>query len=195
MSKMGVSGYTPSTPGNIPLSAGTIHKNFKWNADKQEWEGPIIGATSGGNSVEIKGEIFNIEIDGVKVKVKGLAVMNGGTGIMEVNFAEITEEILAKSMIAEAGESDAPGYTMLQPKSTIEEGDFIENFAFVGKTAKGNKSIIVIFDNALCTSGFKLEGKGKENSVIKLTMETYADDDGDLESIPVRIYYPEQAAE
>jgi hypothetical protein len=190
MSAIGKHGVSESTPENILLGAGTIHKNLTWNTDEAKWEGDIIGATSGGNKVSIKGEIKDIELDGALVKVKGLAVKQGGTGTMEVNFAEINEEIMQKAALMKSDVSDATGYTMLVDKSHIEEGDYIENFAFVGKTANGAKDIIIIFENALCTSGLEIEGKNKENSVIKLTMEAYANNEGDLDTLPVRIYYP-----
>ena len=51
-----------------------------------------------------------------------------------------------------------------------------------------------LFKNALCTSGLELEGKNKENSVIKVTMEAYAENAGDLDTIPVKIYYPDEVA-
>lgn len=189
MGVMGKHGVSSTTPENILLGAGTIHKNLTFADGK--WTGDIIGATSGGNSVEIKGEIVNIELDGALVKVKGLAVMQGGTATMEVNFAELSTDIMKLALIGKEGESEAEGYTMIQPKANIEEGDYVENFAFVGKTANGKKDIIVILENALCTSGLKIEGKGKENSVFALTMEAYANNSGDLDTIPVRIYYPE----
>lgn len=189
MSVTGKHGVSKTTPENILLGAGTIHKNLKFETGK--WTGDIMGATSGGNKVTIAGEILNIELDGVKVKVKGLALKQGGTATMEVNFAELSSDILQKASLFKIGESDAEGYTMLVDKANIEEGDYIENFAFVGKTANGAKDIIVIFENALCTSGLELEGKNKENSVVKLTMEAYANDEGDLDTLPVKIYYPD----
>lgn len=188
MGVIGKHGISASTPDNILLGAGTIHKNLTF-ADGV-WTGDIIGATSGGNSVEIKGEIVDIELDGALVKVKGLAVMQGGTATMEVNFAELSSDVMKIAMIGEVGESDAEGYTMIQTKGNISEGDYVQNFAFVGKTANGAKDIIVIIENALCTSGLKIEGKAKEAAVIALTMEAYADNAGDLDRVPARIYYP-----
>lgn len=180
----GKHGVGAATPENILLGAGTIHKGLTVGADGKITEyGEIIGATSGGNSVEIKGEIVNIELDGALVKVKGLAVMQGGTAVMECNFAEMTEDILKMGMIG----SSANG--VITPKANIEEGDYIPGFAFVGKTANGAKEIVVVFENALCTSGVKIEGKNKENSVIALTMEAYAENEGDLDTIPVKIIY------
>ena len=90
------------------------------------------------------------------------------------------------------GESDAEGYTMLQDKAAIEEGDYVENFGFVGYTLNNAKQIIFIMENALCTSGMEIETKAKEQAVVKLTMEAYADltDDSNLDTLPVKIYYP-----
>jgi hypothetical protein len=191
MGAIGKHGVSASTPENILLGAGTIHKNLKFETGK--WTGEIIGATSGGNKVAIAGEIVYIELDGALVKVKGLAVKQGGTATMEVNFAEIKTEILKAATLFKEETTDAEGYAMLVDKPNIEEDDYIENFAFVGKTADGKKDIIVIFEYALCTNGLELEGKGKENSVIKLTMEAYAKNEGDLDTLPVKIYYPETA--
>lgn len=190
MGVMGKHGVSTATPENILLGAGTIHKNLTWDAETSTWKGDIMGATSGGNSVEIKGEIKDIELDGALVKVKGLAVMQGGTGTMEVNFAELSVDVMKAAMIGEVAESDAVGYSMIQTKANISEGDYIDNFAFVGKTANDAKDIIVIMESALCTSGLKIEGKNKENAVIKLTMEAYAENAGNLDRVPVRIYYP-----
>jgi hypothetical protein len=191
MAVMGKHSVSATTPENILLGAGTIHKNLKWETNK--WTGEIIGATSGGNKVSIAGEIMDIELDGALVKVKGLAVKQGGTATMEVNFAEINAEILKKASLFADSESDATGYTMLVDKADINEGDYVENFGFVGKTANGKKDIVVIFENGLCTSGLELEGKNKENSVIKMTIEAYANNEGDLDTLPVKIYYPETA--
>ena len=190
MAVIGKHGVSATTPENILLGAGTIHKNLEWDSQAKAWKGDIIGATSGGNSVEIKGEIVDIELDGALVKVKGLAVMQGGTATMEVNFAELSIDVMKMGMIADAVESDAEGYSMIQTKANIEEGDYVKNFAFVGKTANDAKDVIVIMENALCTSGLKIEGKAKENSVIALTMEAYAENEGNLDRVPVRIYYP-----
>lgn len=186
---IGKHGISATTPGNILLGAGTFHKGLKFEGNK--WNGTCIGATSGGGKVSIAGELKDIELDGALVKVKGLTVKQGGTASMEVNFAELSTDVLKTTTLMEVGESDAEGFTMLKDKATITEGDYLENFGFVGMTADGSKQIIIIFDYALCTSGLELEGKNKENSVVKATLEACAAIDGDLDTLPVRIYYPE----
>ena len=148
MGVAGKHGITTETPKNIPLGAGTIHKGLKYDNTSQKWnlEESIIGATAGGNKVSIKGEIFDIELDGALVKVKGLAVKNGGTATMENNFAVLSRDILKMATLFEDVESEDEAYRKLQDKAKIEDGDYLENYAFVGKTANENKNIIVICD-------------------------------------------------
>lgn len=186
---IGKHGITATTPENIPLGAGTYHKNFKWNTESQAWEGACVGATSGGGKVSIQGEYLPIELDGAHVLVKGLTVKLGGAASMETNIAELSGENLQMATNFKKAESDVPGYDLYIDKANLEEGDYVENFAFVGKTATG-KNIIIIFEYALCTEAFELETKSKENSVLKVKLDAYAENGGDLDTLPVKIYYP-----
>ena len=191
MSVIGKHSIETSTPKDILLGAGTYHKGLKFADGK--WTGTRIGATNGGGKVTIKGEFLDLELDGALVKFKGQTVKVGGTANIEANFAECSSETLKMSTLFKEGESDAEGYTMLVDKANIEEGDYVEGFGFVGKTADGSKDIIVIFEYGLCVSGLELEGKNKEQSVIKLSIDAYAENEGDLDTIPVKIYYPNVA--
>lgn len=191
MAVIGKHGVTGTTPENVLLGAGTYHRNLKFADGK--WTGDILGATNGGGKVAIAGELYDIPVDGALVKVKGLTVKNGGTVTMEVNFAEISADVMKMATLFEEAESDADGYQMLKDKATIKEGDYVENFGFVGMTANGAKQIVVILENALCTSGIEIESKNKEAAVVKLTLEAYANNEGDLDTLPVKIYYPDVA--
>ena len=181
-------GITAGTPSNILLGAGTFYKGLAYSGNA--WSGTVLGATSGGGKISIKGEFTDLELDGALVKFKGQTVKQGGTASAEVNFAEITPELLKVGTLFAEGTSTATGFTILQDKAHITDGDYIENFGFVGYTADGSKQIIVIFDYALCTSGLEVESKNKEQSVIKLTLEAVAANSGDLNTLPVKIYYP-----
>lgn len=189
MAVIGKHGVTTTTPENVLLGAGTYHKNLEFKDGK--WTGDLLGATNGGGKVSITGEFYDIPVDGALVKVKGLTVKNGGTVTMEVTFAEISTEVLKAATLFETATSDADGFQMLKDKATIKEGDYIENFGFVGQTANGAKQIVVILENALCTSGIEIEAKNKEAATVKLTLEAYANNEGDLDTLPVKIYYPD----
>ena len=181
-------GITAGTPTNILLGAGTYYRGLKF--ESSAWGGTVLGATSGGGKISIKGEFVDLDLDGALVKFKGQTIKQGGTATAEVNFAEISTDVLKLATLFKSGTSDATGFELLQDKARIEDGDYIQNFGFVGETADGSKKIIVIFDYALCTSGLEIEGKNKEQSVIKLTLDAVASNSGDLDTLPVRIYYP-----
>lgn len=189
-------GITSATPSNIPLGAGTWFKGLKYE-EGTGWAGTVLGATSGGSSIKITPEVKDIEIDGAMALSKGLAVMQGGTGEAEVNFAEINSDILKMTTLGEIldenSEHYVDGFDCIQTKNSIQEGDYIENLGFVGYTADQSKQIIVILDYALCKSGFQIDPKNKENSVIKATFTAYGGIDTDLDKVPIRIYYPKTA--
>lgn len=187
---MGLHGVSESTPKNILLGAGTYHKGLKWDGSAKKWTGTCIGATSGGGKVSIQGEYKDIELDGVYVLVKGLTVKQGGKASMEASIAEITGDNIKMATNFKETESDAEGYSLFVDKPNIEANDYVDNFAFVGKTANDQKDIIVIFESALCKSAFDLEGKKGEPSVLKVVMDAYAENAGNLDTLPVKIYYP-----
>jgi hypothetical protein len=191
-------GVTADTPKNIMLGAGTIHKGLKYipattgeNPVAAHWNftESLIGATSGGNKLSIVPEIKTVEVDGALVKVKGLDLKQGETAKLETNLIEITPEILKTTVIGQLAESDIEGYSLIESKPDIEAGDYYENLAFVGKKTDGTP-IIIILDNALCTSGFEGEGKNKDATIVKCTFECYQEATGDLSILPYHIYYP-----
>lgn len=185
------SGITESTPKSLLLGAGTIYKNLTWDAVSSLWKGTIFGATSGGNKFSLVPNIVNIEIDGAVVDTKGLVQKQGETCSLEINLVEVTPASLKMAMIGEELESEATGFTKLGTKSVIEDTDYIDNIAYVGFTSE-DKPIIIILENALCTSGLELSGKNKENSVIPVTFQPYAafDVNTSQDRLPVYIYYP-----
>lgn len=187
------SGITEKTPGNIPFGAGTIHKGLRFTENVWNFAESLVGATSGGSKFEIVPEVTQVEVDGALVAVKELDVKQGETATMEVNFVELTPDIIKASVIGRSGSSDVTGYSVIESKSMIEEGDYWENIAFVGKTLTG-QPIIVIMDNALCTSGLSIEGKNKEAGVGKYTFRCSQEITGDLTTLPYKIYYPTPTA-
>lgn len=194
MSVIGKHGVTTETPKNVLLGAGTYLKGIAWDSAEKKWTGTIVGATTGGGKLAIEGEYLDLDIDGALVLFKGQTVKIGGKAKMEFNLTEINGDNIKTGTHFTQAESDAEGYDLFVDKPNIEEGDYLENFGFVGKTANGAKDIIVIFENALCKSAFELETKNKEQSSLKINLEAYANNAGDLDTLPIKIYYPTAAA-
>jgi hypothetical protein len=189
MSKEGKNGVTANTPKNILFGAGTIHKGLKYEGTAWNFAESLVGATNGGSKLSIVPEIYKVPVDGANVAAKGLTVKTGETATMEVNFAELSTDIIMAATIGQTGTSDVATHDLIESKGSIEEGDYWDNIAFVGKTLKG-ENIIAILPNAICTSGFEQEGKNKEGAVGKYTFECHADLNSDLDTLPWKIYYP-----
>lgn len=188
------SGITENTPKTIMLGAGTIHKGLTFSGSAWNFEESLICATSGGSKLSIVPEFYDVPVDGALVKVKGLTVKVGETAKLEINPIELTPEILKMAVIGdEATSAEATGYSEITSRATIATGDYITNLGYVGKTIEG-KPIIIVFDNALCTSGLELEGKNKEAAVPAFTFECFADLTPEADILPWHIYYPTPTA-
>ena len=188
------SGITDKTPKNIMLGAGTIHKGLTLTEGVWNFEESLLGATSGGSKVSIVPEYMDIEVDGALVAVKGLKHKVGETATMEVNFVEMTPDILKMCVVGDVADSaDYEGYSEITSRGRITEGDYIENLAYVGKKTDGTP-IIIIFEQAICTSGFEVEGKNKEAGVFTGTFQCVADISPEADTLPWRILYPKQTA-
>lgn len=185
------SGITKKTPRSLMLGAGTIYKNLHWDSTKSTWQGEIFGATSGGNSFKLTPNIVTIEVDGATVDTKGLTHKQGETAELTINLVEISTGSLKLAMIGREVESEAEGFTKLATKPVIEDTDYIDNVTFVGFLVD-DTPIIIIMENALCTSGLELSGKNKEPTVIPAAFKPYADsgEDTSQDTLPVYIYYP-----
>ena len=193
MGKEGKTGVNANTPKNILFGAGTIHKNLKYSGNEWNFAESLMGATSGGSKLSIIPEVTKVPVDGALVAVKGLSVKTGETATMEINFAELTKDIIMAATLGAAGTSEDAAFDAIVSKANIAEGDYFDNIAFVGKTL-GGQNVIAILEGALCTSGFEQEGKNKEGAVGKYTFECHADLDGDLDTLPWKIYYPKASA-
>lgn len=185
----GRNGITADTPKRILFGAGTIHKGLKYSST-WNFKESLVGATNGGSKLSIVPELYDVPLDGANVAVKGLKVKTGETGTMEVNFAEMTEDIIKAATLGTAGTSEDTTYNLIESKADIAVGDYWENVAFVGKTLEG-KNIIAIMENALITSGLETEGKNKESAVGTYTFTCHAAADADsFDKLPWKIYYP-----
>lgn len=184
------SGITEKTPKTVMLGAGTIHKGLNFEQDAWNFAESLLCATSGGSKVSIVPEFYDVPVDGALVKVKGLFAKVGEKATLEINPIELTPDILNMAVIANsAASTTATGYTEMTSRAVINEGDYVKDLAYVGKTIEG-KPIIIKFDWAICTSGLELEGKNKEAAVPKFTFECVADLSPEADTLPWHIYYP-----
>jgi len=162
-----------------------------WTDDEDH----VLGATNGGNKLSIVPEITPIEVDGATVEIKGLNQKTGETGTLDVNLAQHTVESLKRAIVGkEVTNSLIKGFTQIETKSLIELSDYLDNIAFVGTMTDGT-NIIVIMENAICSSGLELDNKNKETSVVATTFKSTADfESGVYDKLPIYIFYPTKTA-
>lgn len=154
----------------------------------------VLGATSGGNKCSIVPELTPIEVDGATVKIKGLDQKTGEAASLEVNLAQHTVESFKRSIIGEEVDSLIKGFTQIVTKSLVELSDYLDNIAFVGSMTDGTE-VIIIMENAICTSGYESDNKNKETSVVTTKFECTADfEKGVFDTLPVYIFYPNKNA-
>ena len=181
--------FTAATEKEFSDSKTYYEKYTGWNAAET-----VIGATKGGTKLTITPEFADIEPDGATVKVKGLSVKTGETAKLETNLLEVTEDVIRDVVVGlknakeltTSGESGTT-YTEIVSTPDLSDENYVENLAFVGKRLDGRK-VIVLFETALCTSGFDLDFKNKDSSTLKAVFECYADLTDDPTKLPYHVY-------
>lgn len=183
------SGITSSTPKNMLINAAVLYANLKY--ENGQWNGDLLGATSGGAKVSVVPNYQDVEVDGAVVKVKGMTLKQGESAYIEANLIEITPQILQMTMAANKVESTVEGYDLYKTKSLLEDSDYIDNIAAIGTLSDG-REIIIVMENMLCTSGFEADTQNKNKSVLKCKFECFAGFEDDHDKLPVFVYYPKQ---
>lgn len=193
--KLKTTGYNKNTAESYLINAAVVYTNVTY--DKTEgFKGDLHGATSGGVTLNIELEYRDIEVDGLMgMKVKGNKVLENGSATITANVKELTAESIQKSIngtLEAADPTEAPeGYKVIKGKPQVEDSDYINNMAVVGRISGSKDPIIAILDNVLCTSGLELGTEDNNEAVVEQTYEAHATHD-QLENneFPWRILYP-----
>lgn len=188
-------GYTSATSKNYVIDAATVYTNVTYD-EATGFAGTLHGATSGGVTVTIEQSYRDIEVDGTShMKVKGNKVMESATAYVNANVKEITAETIRKSLngnLESAAAIDAPtGYKVITTKRYIEDADYLNNIAVVGRLSGTAEPVIFILDNALCTSGFEGSTEDNNEMVIEQVYEAHASVEQLLaDEYPWKILFP-----
>ena len=190
-------GITEETAKHFIINAGAIYSDLTYSTP-EGWQGELLGATSGGNEVAITMEFREIEIDGAFSKYVGQKVLLASDATLTANVKEITANLVKMSIlgVSEPGNGTvAPAeYMVIRGKGKVEPTDYLTNIALVGEISGTNEPIIVILDNALCTSGLNFSTADDDEAVVSMVFEAHADADQiEDRTLPARIYMPIQA--
>lgn len=184
------SGITTSTPANIPFGAGVYFQGVAYSETvaptAEAIRAAIIGATQEGGTLTITPEFFAPELDGATVALRELQNKVGEVAQIDTSFAELTPDLIAKMVIGQIGESTDGKYDVIT-SANIRAGHFYEGFGYYGKYIDG-RPMIVIFKQALCTSGFTTDAKNKTNSVFKGTFVCQSDIEYGTTKLPYAVF-------
>ena len=171
------SGITAGTPAKILFGAGVYFQGVEYNEavapTEEAIKAAIIGATQEGGTLTITPEFFAPELDGATVAIMELQQKVSETAQMEVSFVEMTADMMSKMAIGKVTESTDKNYDVVT-SSVLMKDHFYKGFGYYGEFIDG-RPIIILFKNALCTSGFTTDSKNKTNSVFKGTMACQSD--------------------
>lgn len=162
------SGYTKTSSENFMINAGTIAINVKWDEQSKSFTGTPLGATTDGTKVNIEQKYRKIAVDGTThMDVQGLWVLDEAHATVGAKLKELTASNMALGLNGTTKASEEyDGYTEIESKRYLSEGDYIENMAVIGKLTGSDKPIIILLDNVLTTSAFALETKDGDEAAI-----------------------------
>ena len=185
------SGVTTGTPSKILFGAGVYFKGLTYSETvaptEEEVKAGIFGATQDGGSVTITPEFFAPELDGVSVALKELKTKVGEKATMDTSIAELSADLLKHLVIGKVGASADGDYDVITSSNTLTTGHFYDGFGYYGELMDG-RPVIIIFKQALCTSGFTADAKNKTNSVFKGTFECQSDIEYGVDKLPYAIF-------
>lgn len=187
-------GITQETTKSFVINAGAIYTDLTYT-EGTGWEGNRLGATAGGNALVITNDIREIEIDGAFSKYVGQKVLTASNATLTTNVKEITSNVIKMAILgkvtATSGVDEPTAYDLIEGKGKIEASDYLTNIGLVGEVSGTNEPVIIILDNALCTSGLNITTGDNAEAVVAMTFEAHADAD-QLEdrTLPARIYMP-----
>lgn len=178
--------------GYTKFDGDTFLANAVYYEKYTGWGGEKLGATKEGTVVKIVPEYMDIQVDGILVKMKGLTRKIGETASIETTVLELSKENISAALNGNwgLGESSSGNNTeyVITTKADINEGDYITSLALVAPKLDTGKHIAVIFESALCTSGFEISTKNKDVSQNKYVFEAHADtSDEDVETLGIEV--------
>lgn len=192
--KIKKTGFSTETADSFLINAGAVYTDLTYS-EEDGWEGNRLGATSGGNQITIENEYREIEVDGTFTKYVGQKVLMASNATLTTNVKEVTAEAIRMAIngVKSTGTEleGGTGYDVVTGKGRLENSDYLPNIGLVGEISGSTEPVIVILDNALCTSGLEFSTTDDDEAVITLTFEAHADA-GQIadRTLPARIYFP-----
>lgn len=194
---MSVTGLRASSLNNLVLNEGAFLVGFDYSTYQTaaalesaivaalEDATKLLGATNGGGTFVCTPETRQIEIDGIRGKVKGVTRVDSWTVQLTGTLKELKKTTLG--LLAMCGDTDnsVTNMTKIKIRSDIKNSDYIPHLCWVGSTSYGY--ILIAMTDVLNTAGITMTFQDKNEATIPFTFESHSNSlTGDAE-LPVEI--------
>lgn len=159
-----LTGLTEGTQRRFLFDAGIVYRDYGLGGQA------LIGATRGGNSIEVLQELRQMPVDGQPGRVKGDTRLIKDGAKLTVNICEHTTALFL-DMLPGATNTPTGTHDVLTRSGQIAAGDYITNLAVVLQKAGTAQYFVFKIANALCMSGLKMDFKEKDEAVATLEFE------------------------
>jgi hypothetical protein len=176
---MGAShGITANTPKRLVFGAGVWIRNYdvtKTPAENVAIGTSIMGATNGGNEIEIVTTLVYPKIDGALGKIKGTARIIEDTMKCKGTFAEMDLDTLLDLIPGSTQTALASGIVKVTRATDVQAADYLTSIALVCDHAQADGSIGFVLLNPLQQEPVVIAPVDKDFATLGMAMEAHYD--------------------
>lgn len=192
-----MSGVTKNTAKNLLIGPGIVTKNFNAAlfdpADVSTW-GDFLGATKGGNTVNMDMTWYQVEPDGALGPVVGMEWLIKAAAKTSTTLLEVTKDALMMKLNVFSTRTFNDKYDKIAHNGSIAPGA-VTNIAIFASLIGKSIPVVIVLENARSTDPVEVPlGDGKSEVGLKIEFEAQLAAET-ITTIPFYILYPKGEAE
>jgi hypothetical protein len=151
-------GLTPDTFERLLYDQGLVYVDYGLGGER------LIGATRGGNKLEIIPEIRKMPFDGAPGDVKGDKRKTGVSVKLTVNVSEWATNNILMALAGSESTADST-HDIITCDRNIQAGDYFSNVTMLLDKSATTTPFLVQVSNALALTGLTIDGKEKDEAI------------------------------
>lgn len=148
-----------------------------------------LGMTRGGGSFTVTREMRQVEADGIRYRFVGDTFVDSADAYLSTTLIQVGDpDILKNVMGTVTADTTTTGKTVLQLKTRLEEGDYLEDLCWVGDIADGGLVVIHML-NAVNTADLAITITDKGELTLPVEFHAFQSDVEDYDVAPFEIIF------